>query len=168
MLKRWISLAAAATVGLGTPVLAQSLHRLDSAASPRQQVQALQVSDEHGQPLELNPFAQQANARFGRVEYRLSTAAFLGQRVRIDLVLPPFVQGLQRPNGLLFRWRGLEGAMDGQLLPGQRHPIWSGTLQSAPTTLAIELDMQLDLSALGRWNGGTFGVEPTFELVVLP
>lgn len=161
-----LALLVAGTGWLGGPALGQSVHRLDTAASPRQQVAALQVTDENGQPL--GPFAQQANARFGRVEYRLSTGAFLNRRVRIDIVLPPIVNGLQRPSGLLFRWRGQDGTQDGQLMPGQRQPLWSGTITSAQTLLAIELEMQLDLSAMGRWNGGNFGVEPGFELVVVP
>lgn len=156
----------AAASWLCAPAFGQVAHRLDTAASPRQQVAALLVTDEKGQPL--GPFAQQAHARFGRVEYRLSTGAFLNQRVRIDIVLPPIVNGLQRPSGLVFRWRGLDGSQDGQLMPGQRQPLWSGSIASAQTLLSIDLEMQLELGAMGRWNGGNFGVEPSFELVVLP
>lgn len=165
---RTLFIAAVVFCGLGGAALAQAPQRLDSAASPRQRVAALQVTDENGQPLALNPFAQQANARFGRVEYRLGTGGFLQRRARIDIVLPPEVNGLRRPSGLLFRWRGLDGALDGQLRPGQRQPVWSGTITDPLTSLAIDLELQLDLDAMGQWNGGAFGVEPSFELVTLP
>lgn len=165
---RALFVAIAVLCGLVGPALAQTPQRLDSAASPRQRVAALQVTDQNGQPLALNPFAQQANARFGRVEYRLNTGAFLQRRARIDIVLPPVVNGLRRPSGLLLRWRGLDGALDGQLMPGQRQPVWSGTITGPQTLLAIELELRLDLDAMGPWHGGAFGVEPDFELVTLP
>ena len=161
-------LVATVVCGPGGAALAQAPQRLDTSASPRQRVGALQVTDESGQALALNPFAQQAHARFGRVEYRLGTGGFLQRRARIDIVLPPVVNGLRRPSGLVFRWRGLDGALDGQLMPGQRQPIWSGTITSPLTPLAIDLELQLDLDAMGEWNGGAFGVEPNFELVTLP
>lgn len=154
--------------GLGAPARAQAWHRLDSAASARPQVAALQVTDETGQPFGQNPFAQQARARFGRVEYRVVTAPYLRRRARIDLVLLPTVAGLLRPQGLVFEWRGLDGAQDGRLTPGQRQPLWTGVITQAVTPLAIELEMRLDLGAMGPWNGGHFGVEPGFELVLLP
>lgn len=160
--------ALAVCFGPGDVALGQTPQRLDTSASPRQRVAALQVSDENGQALALNPFAQRAHARFGRVEYRLGTSGFLQRRARIDIVLPPEVNGLRRPSGLLFRWRGLDGALDGQLRPGQRQPVWSGTITAPLTLLAIDLELQLDLDAMGQWNGGAFGVEPSFELVTLP
>lgn len=162
----WI--AAAVVCGPPDAARAQVPHRLDSAASPRQRVAALQVTDENGQALALSPFARRALARFGRVEYRLGTGGFLQRRARIDIVLPPLVNGLQRTNGLVFRWRGLDGALDGQLRPGQRQPVWSGTITSPLTPLAIDLELELEFDALGPWNGGAFGVEPDFELVTLP
>lgn len=164
------ALCIAAAIVCGAPGLARAQvpHRLDSAASPRQRVAARQVTDENGQALALNPFARRALARFGRVEYRLGTGGFLQRRARIDIVLPPLVNGLQRSNGLVFRWRGLDGALDGQLGPGQRQPIWSGTITAPLTPLAIDLELELELDALGPWNGGAFGIEPGFELVTLP
>lgn len=151
-----------------TQVSAQTIHRLDSSASPRQQVAAVQVLNENGLPFAQTPFSREAHAQFGRVEYRLATAAFVGRRVRIDLVLPPNVPGLRRASGLVFHWRGLDGALSGQVQPGQRLALWTGTIEQALTTLSIELGMRLDTSAIGNWNGGSFGVEPSFELAVLP
>lgn len=147
---------------------AQAQHRLDSSASPRQQVAAVQVLDERGQPFGLNPFAQQAHAHFGRVEFRLSTVAFIGRRARIDLVLAPQVPGLRNLSGLTYHWRGLDGTLSGQVVPGQRHALWSGVIDQAFTSLSVELGMRLDVSAMGDWPGGNFGVEPAFELELLP
>ena len=36
------------------------------------------------------------------------------------------------------------------------------------TLLAIELGMRLEIAAMGDWHGGNFGVEPAFELELLP
>ncbi|MBS3997420.1 MAG: hypothetical protein KGZ67_08800 [Hydrogenophaga sp.] len=146
---------------------AQGVHPLDTTASPRQQVPALRVLDESGRPLGSNPFAQQAHAYFGRVEYRLATAAFVGQRARIALVLPAQARGLRRAAGLLFHWNGLDGTQSGEARPGQRQVIWSGMVEQAFTTLAIDLGMQLDLSATDA-AGGLVGIEPRFELELLP
>jgi hypothetical protein len=147
---------------------AQAQYRLDSSASPRQQVAALQVLDERGQAFGTNPFARQANAHFGRVEFRLSTAAFIGRRARIDLLLPPQVPGLRNLSGLTYHWRGLDGSLSGQVIPGQRHTLWSGVIEQPFTLLAIELGMRLEIAAMGDWHGGNFGVEPAFELELLP
>ena len=164
----WLSLFGAALLCLtAASVQAQGIHRLDSAASPRQQVAALRVLDENGRPLANNPFAQQANAYFGRVEYRVATAAFVGQQARISLVMPPHVRGLRRADGLLFQWKGMDGTLSGQASPGQRQLIWSGRVEQAFTSLAIELGMQADLSAMGD-RAGLVGVAPSFELELLP
>lgn len=165
--RHWLHRAMASTVVFAA-FQAQAQHRLDSSASPRQQVAALQVLDERGQSFGLNPFAQQAHAHFGRVEFRLSTAAFTGRRVRIDLLLPPQVPGLRNPSGLTYHWRGLDGTLSGQVIPGQRHTLWSGVIEQPFTLLAIELGMRLDVAAMGDWYGGNFGVEPVFELELLP
>lgn len=163
-----LSLLRAALLCLAAAsVQAQGIHRLDSTASPRQQVAAMRVLDENGRPLANNPFAQQANAYFGRVEYRVATAAFVGQQARISLVVPPHVRGLRRADGLLFHWKGVDGTLSGQATPGQRQLIWSGRVTEAFTSLAIELGMQVDLSAMGD-SAGLVGVEPGFELELLP
>lgn len=164
----WLSICRTALLCLAAAsVQAQGIHRLDSAASPRQQVAALSVLDENGHPLASNPFAQQAHAFFGRVEYRVATAAFVGQRVRISLVMPPHVMGLRRADGLLFHWTGVDGTLSGQASPGQQRLIWSGRIDEAFTSLAIELGIQVDLSAMVD-NAGLVGVEPSFELELLP
>lgn len=154
--------------GLGTSLAAQTVHRLDSSASPRQKVAALQVLNENGRPFAQTPFSREAHAQFGRVEFRLSTAAFVGRRARIDLVLPPSVPGLRRASGLVYHWRGVDGTLSGQVYPGQRLPVWTGTIEQALTTLSIDLGMRLDVTAMGDSTGGQVGVEPVFELAVLP
>lgn len=165
--RRWLHFVMAMAL-VCTVFQAQAQHRLDSSASPRQQVAAVQVLDEQGQPFGLNPFAQQANAHFGRVEFRLATAAFTGRRARIYLLLAPQVPGLRHPSGLTYHWRGLDGTLSGQVNPGQRHAIWSGVIDQAFISLSVELGMRLDVSAMGDWRGGNFGVEPAFELELLP
>lgn len=169
MATRWrLGCCALALCLAGVSAQAQGVHRLDSSASPRQQVAALRVLDENGQALASNPFAQQAHAAFGRVEYRLATAAFVGRRARITLVMPAQVRGLRRASGLVLHWRGLDGTLSGQASPGQRQVLWNGQVSHAFTPLAIELGMQLDLSAVGDAASGLLGVEPAFELELLP
>ena len=57
----------------------------------------------------------------------------------------------------------------GLMTPGQRMALWTGTVTGALTSLSIDLEIQLDVAALSpAWNGSDFGVEPSFELVVLP
>ena len=58
--------------------------------------------------------------------------------------------------------------LSGQVIPGQRHTLWSGVIEQPFTLLAIELGMRLDVAAMGDWSGGNFGVEPAFELELLP
>jgi hypothetical protein len=153
---------------LSASAQALAQHRLDSTASPRQQVAALQVLDERGQPLASNPFARHAHANFGRIEFRLATAEFVGRRARIDLILPAHVPGLRQASGLTYHWRGIDGSRSGQAMPGQRQPIWTGQIDQAFTTLSAEVGMRLDLSAMGPVPGGQIGVEPVFELELLP
>lgn len=165
---RLAALVLLAFLALAEAAPAKAQHRLDSSASPRQQVAALQVLDGLGQPFGFNPFAQEVQAHFGRVEFRLATAPFSGRRARISLVLAPQVPGLQRNSGLVYRWRGLDGALSGQVSPGQRQAVWTGVVPAGFTDLAIEPSLRLDLTAMGRWQGGHLGVEPLFELELLP
>lgn len=166
-MRHWLHRATAMAVVFAAGH-AQAQHRLDSSASPRQQVAAIQVLDERGQPFGLNPFAQQAHAHFGRVEFRLSTAAFTGRRARIDLLLAPQVPGLRNLSGLTYHWRGLDGTLSGQVMPGQRRTVWTGMVEQPFTSLVVELGLRLDVAAMGDGYGGNFGVEPVFELELLP
>ena len=73
--------------------------RLDDSASPRAQVQA---DFRQAQMLD----AQTLLLPFGRVEYRLATAPYVGRRARIYYVIPLAVAGLRSPSGLQVQWRG--------------------------------------------------------------
>ena len=90
------ALVACAVGLLGlVPASAQQVFTLDDSASPRSRVDAR---------LEDSPLQQRSgpivHVRFGRIDYRLATAAYMGRRARIFYVLPPVINGLLSPAGL--------------------------------------------------------------------
>ena len=73
------------------------------------------------------------------------------------------------------RLKGVEAFLHGIGRPIRNSMV--GSVQAITTRqlglkklgLVIDLDIQLDVAALSpAWNGNDFGVEPSFELVVLP
>lgn len=106
-------LALVAALGCNT---AWARVRLDDSASPRALVQSPNMVSEYGYPV--NQYvpgalvAQRGIVDFGRIEYRLATAPYVGRHARIYFVIPPVVSGLRSPQGLLVSWRS-----EWQLLP---------------------------------------------------
>lgn len=141
--------------------------RLDDSASPRPRVPAQVVLGDTGRPLLASPFAETAYMRFGRIDYRLATGAYLGRRVRISYVVPALIPGLQSPQGLRVQWRAEPPFASGTGRPGDHVPVWSGVITSPWTNVSLDLDARLDLTQLGPGAGDTFSFECYFEIEVI-
>ena len=141
--------------------------RLDDSTSPRARVQAPVVLSERGQPLAEDADARFAVIHFGQVEYRLSTARYLGRRARIHFVVPALIPGLRAPVGLQVEWRGNGLFSDGSAHAGERRLVWRGTVRDAWMTERLDLRARVDLREL-RLPGGMLGFESFFEIEVLP
>jgi hypothetical protein len=142
--------------------------RLDDSASPRGQVEAPQVLSNTGGLLSDSNDATQAILKFGRVDYKLATAKYIGQKVRIDYVIPATIPGLLSPSGLLVEWRGNGLFSEGSGRPGDSIPVWTGTIEEAWMSEGLDLTMRVDLDALRLSPGANFGFESYFEIEVLP
>lgn len=163
-------LSAALAAGLAMSVaatLAAPPQRLDDSASPRPQIQPLRALSEQGRPLEDSPHARQAVLQFGRIDYRLSTAPWIGQPVRIYYVLPPLVTGLRSPAGLRVDWRGLGAFASGSGRPGGRYLVWSGTVPGPWMNEAIDLSWVVDLQQVELRPGEPFSMQAYFEIEVM-
>jgi hypothetical protein len=142
--------------------------RLDDSASPRYQVESLQVLSEKGDPLDQSINPQLALLEFGLVEYKLATAEFVGQRVQLYYVVPSAIKGLLSPNALSVKWHGNNGLTDGTAYAGERRLVWTGTIQEPWFNASIYLSAQVHLSQLRLRSNEVFGFESYFELEVLP
>ncbi len=148
---------------------AQALpERLDDSASPRGMVQAPRVLSNTGGLLEDSLDATHAILEFGRVEYRLNTAAFIGQQARIYYVIPADVTGLLSPSGLDVSWYGNGLFANGSGHPGDRVLVWSGSVESGMLSESLNLTMRLALQELRLPDGANFGLESFFEIETLP
>ncbi|MFM9924240.1 hypothetical protein VLK31_14700 [Variovorax sp. H27-G14] len=153
------------------PGLAHALvERLDDSTSPSAQVRA-QGND--NAPVTAPATAQGAASTvvriaFGRVHYRLATARYMGRQARIYYVLPMAIPGLRSPAGLQVSWRtnGLFAAGSGR--PGDRVPVWSGTVRDAWITEALDLTWQVDAREVRLSRGMPLGFEAYFEIETLP
>jgi hypothetical protein len=154
-------LAALAAPALAAPI------RLDDSASPRVQVPAQVVLAEDGRRLADAPFARSAQVRFGQVQYRLATAAYLGRSARIYFVTPQSMAGLMSPAGLRVEWRGNRFA-SGSATAGQRTLVWSGVVAQPWMTESLELAAFVDLRHI-RWpRDGQLSFDAYFEIEVHP
>lgn len=143
--------------------------RLDDSLSPRPQVIAPQVLSEHGRPLDDmlgDAVPQYGISRFGRVEYRLATAPYVGKRARIFYVVPALVPGLRSPAGLRMTWRGNGMFADGSARGGERRLVWSGVVRDPVMRESLELTMEVRLSELMLRPQGGLSVESYFEIEV--
>lgn len=161
---RFLAAGAALSWALGCAAQPQ---RLDDSASPRSRVPPQVVLDDTGRPLEASPFAEAAQVRFGRIEYRLATAAWVGRQVRISYVVPPLIPGLRSPNGLRVEWRGHPPLASGMGRPGDRVPVWTGVVAGPWTQVALELTAHLDLRQLELRAHEQFGFECYFDIEVI-
>jgi hypothetical protein len=148
----------------GTPGLAQVL-RLDDSASPRSRVQARPDPDLDADTAAASPHL---TVRFDGIEYRLSTAPFVGRRARIFYVVPPFIPGLRSPAGMRVEWRTGGLFAPGTAGPGDRRLVWSGTVPGPWMSERFDLRVRLDRRELRPMPGGALDFESYFEMEVLP
>lgn len=152
-------------------LLAATCHaadRLDDSASPRSRVPARVVLSDEGRPLETSRNPTRATIQFGRVDYKLATAAYAGRRARIYFVVPAVIPGLRSPSGLRVDWRGTGQFAAGTARPGERQMVWSGVVPGPWMTEGLDLSCEVDLRELRLPRSGQFGFESYFEIEVLP
>lgn len=142
--------------------------RVDHSASPRHRVPPQLALDDAGRPLAASPFAEAAQLRFGRVDYRLATAAWVGRNVRLAYVVPALVSGLRSADGLRVDWRGLAPLASGSARPGERVVVWSGRVESPWMVVALEPTAHVDLRQLELRGPAPFAFECHFEIETLP
>lgn len=161
---RW---TAAALVLVGAAP-ASGADRLDDSASPRSRVPATIVMTNEGRPLSDSLRPTSATIRFGRVDYKLATARYLGKQARIYFVVPPMIPGLRSPAGLRVEWRASRLFAPGTAHPGERQLVWSGIVREPWMFEGLDLMFHLDLREMQLARDGLFGVECYFEIEVLP
>lgn len=139
---------------------AQKIARLDDSGSPRAQVHAdfrqAQMVD-----------SQTLLLPFGRVEYRLATAPYVGRQARIYYVIPLAVAGLRSPSGLQMQWRG-STLQDGMGRPGDRVLVWSGVVRTPWISDTFDLQLRIDPRQLQLGRGGSLSFESYFEIETQP
>ncbi len=142
--------------------------RLDDSTSPRSRVEAPLVLSNTGGLLADSPDATQAILKFGRVDYRLATAAYVGKQARIYHVIPATIAGLMASSAARLEWRGNGLFSDGFAHPGDRVLVWSGKVADVWMNEALDLTLFVDLDAVRLSRGESFGFESWFEIEVLP
>jgi hypothetical protein len=147
---------------------ASAAERLDDSASPRSRVPARVVLSEEGRSLAESRNPTRATIHFGRVEYKLATARYVGKRARIYFVVPALIPGLRSPAGMRLEWRGTGLFADGAGRPGDRRLVWSGLVPGPWMAEALDLTCEVELRALQLQRDGQFGFESYFEIEVLP
>ena len=105
---------------------------------------------------------------FGRIEYRLATAPYVGRHARIYFVIPPVVSGLRSPQGLLVSWRSEGNFASGSGRPGDKVQVWSGLVREAYMSEAIALRMDFALRDMLAQASKGISLECFFEIEVGP
>jgi hypothetical protein len=126
---------------------------------------------EQGLPLDQNALAPTPTVgivKFSRIEYKLATAKYAGKQARIYYVIPPFIMGLRKPNGLRVEWRGGNVFANGSAQPGERFLVWTGTVRNAYMSDDLDLTMRLDLRELQTRPGAGLSFESYFEIETIP
>lgn len=142
--------------------------RIDDSASPRSRVASQTNLGDQGRLIANNPAASTASLKFGRVNYKLSMAKYVGKQARIYYVVPLGIVGLLSPAGLKVEWRGNGVFSNGQARPGERSLVWTGTVHEAWMSEGLDLTVQVDLRDIRLPPGASFGFESYFEIETLP
>jgi|GEM_PF-316298 len=135
--------------------------RLDDSTSPRPHVQ---VDTRHARVIDGGVL----ELPFGRVEYRLATAPYLGQRARIFHVIPLSVAGMLSPAGLQVQWRGNGSFTAGAGRPGDRIQVWNGLVQTPWMIETLDLNLRIDPRQFRLSRGSALSFESFFEIETLP
>ncbi len=140
--------------------------RLDDSASPRARVEPQLVMADDGRPLSQSLAARTAHVQFGRIDYRLATASYVGRDARIYYVVPANIPGLRSPSGLQLTWQSQGSFASGSARPGQRTLVWSGKIRDAWFSESFMLNMQVQLAELIPSPRPALGFESYFEIDV--
>ena len=150
--------AAACVWGQGAHAQAT---RLDDSTSPR-----AQINTDFRQAQMLDN--QTISLPFGRVEYRLATAAYVGKQARIYYVIPLAVAGLRSPTGMQVQWRSGGLFQSGMGRPGDRVLVWTGVVRAPWITESFDLQLRIDRRELQIGQGGNLRFESYFEIETQP
>jgi hypothetical protein len=159
---------ALATAAWGAACACGAAERLDDSTSPRARVAAQVVLSEAGRPLADTLDATSATVRFGRIDYRLATARYVGKVARIYYVIPAAIQGLRSPAGLRVEWKGYGQLASGAARPGERQLVWSGIVREPSMAVSLDLGYQVDLRQLHLPRSGNLSFESYFEIEASP
>jgi hypothetical protein len=153
-----------AIVALAALPLAAATIRLDDSASPKRRLDLkprwVHEQGEIGSPDRLNAMVANVPA----VEIRLNTAAHVGKRGRIYLVMPAVVPGLMSPNAMRLEWRTRGVFQEGSALPGERRLLYDGPISQPSMNDHFDFNVFFD----ARQQAGALRFDPSFELEVLP
>jgi hypothetical protein len=148
------------------------VYRLDDSASPRSRVNPRWVTGPDGRALsDANPrlpAPSSATVKFGRIDYKLATANYMGKKARIYYVVPAVIEGVRSPSALQVSWPAATLFAAGTARPGERAVVWSGTIAQAWMADALDVTMQINLRELRLPANGQLGFESYFEIEVLP
>ena len=151
----------ALAVLMGCATAHAQVARLDDSTSPRALVNA---DFRQAQMLD----AQTISLPFGRVEYRLATAQYVGRKARIYYVIPLAIQGLRSPSGLQVQWQGSGSFQSGAGRPGERVQVWNGVVRAPWITETFDLTLRIEQRQLQMGPGGRLGFESYFEIEIQP
>ena len=153
----------------GLPSLSFAVtERIDDSASPRSRVGSQSAWNQQGQLLSPTSTETAVVLKFGRVNYKLSTAKYVGIQARIYYVIPTSINGLKSAAALKIQWQGNGLFSGGFARPGDRILVWSGLVRDAWITEALDLTMHLDLREIRLPAGQAFGFEAYFEIETMP
>jgi hypothetical protein len=142
--------------------------RLDDSASPRSRVGSQSAWNQQGQLLTPTSTETAVILKFGRVNYKLATAKYVGKQARIYYVIPTSINGLKSAAALKIQWQGNGLFGGGFARPGERVLVWSGWVRDAWMSEAFDLTMHLDLRDVRLPPGQAFGFEAYFEIETSP
>lgn len=142
--------------------------RLDDSASPRSRIGSQSAWNQQGQLLSPTSTETAVVLKFGRVNYKLATAKYVGKHARIYYVIPTSINGLKSAAALKIQWQG-NGLFSGGLArPGEHVLVWSGLVRDVWMSEALDLSMHLDLRDVRLPAGQAFGFEAYFEIKTSP
>jgi hypothetical protein len=155
-MRRLLAAAVALFACAGAPA-----QKLDDSPSPKRRIDAeprwLHNEGYIGSPERLNALV----ATVASVEVRLNTAAHVGKRGRIYLVMPQLVQGVSSPNAVRLEWRARGAFQSGSALPGEKALLYDGPVTAPITGDVLDFNVHID----ARYQQAPVRFEPTFEFV---
>jgi len=90
--------------------------------------------------------------------------AFVGKRVRIDVTLPAFTQGMEGGRGLEVEWRTQGAFRPGKLHMGERIPIFEGIANGPLLSDRVAYSIRTD----ARYVVGPVRFETIYEIEEIP